>query len=102
MDTNPLRATLDGWNKDHWIKDSVRQGQRWCLIGRMHYVNHDQWPATLGTLVGVILEQYPERVDPCYSIAELAIGDFNDHELTTFDDVRAVLEKAAVRWEERI
>jgi hypothetical protein len=48
-----------------------------------------------------IRELYPERYREHWDESENIWG-FNDHEETVQADVETVLDKAAVRWEERV
>lgn len=98
-----LRMLDDGrsWCKQtyrRWIKDPDT-GQfvdQYCLQGALHDLLGMQTRAACdmrNAIVDVLTEQYPERLDPRW----LTIPSFNDHEATTWDDVRVVLEKLAVR-----
>jgi hypothetical protein len=96
-----------------WLKGSVSDvsRQRRCMLGAYQRVielrrggwGGDWWTPFVAALEQTVREQYPERVrraglsfwsdisDPA------AVSGFNDHEDTTWDDVRVVLEKMAVQ-----
>jgi hypothetical protein len=54
----------------------------------------------LEILNAVAIEQYSDRIATKHS--DRSFPDFNDHLDTTEDEAIAVLEKAAVLWDERI
>ncbi len=94
-DENPFRAALEwfGPNGERWRKASMTADwgpDEGCALVPL--------PAGVGAmdLLGDLLrEMYPKRYDK-------SIGFWNDHPDTTFDDIRTVFEKAAVRWDERL
>lgn len=111
MEKNPFRKALEGWDEDQWIKGEMydyRDGQvvASCALGRLDYM----WAVTSDSvdtyrLANHILTQtfhalYPDR---CHAEEDYGtIPTVNDHEDTTFEDVRAAFEKAAVRWDEQV
>jgi hypothetical protein len=51
----------------------------------------------------VALDQYPDRLEADFSnMLHAAFGHFNDHEDTTEEEVLAVMEKAAILWDEAV
>lgn len=91
-----MLAVLD--NGAAWGKNYLYKRGRYCMIGSsicLDGMSNDTWKV----ISGIIREQFPERVpdhcpsDPAFDDSLIEI--FNDHELTTFADVRMVLEKAA-------
>lgn len=98
---NPYREALTGWDAEHWCKVATQtdDGKR-CLLGRWCQVGQSQHD--IGLLAETIAEQYPDRLIPIENpIPVFVVTYFNDRVDTTFGDVTAVLEKAAVRWDEQ-
>ena len=109
--TNTIREAIRVLSRAGWTKDSfVDQGGRHCLQGAL-YESHGLRPfdgRQLGVprspaladdvrLVNEVVEdQFPERV------GGVGVSSFNDHPQTTLEDVIHVMEKAAVRKDERI
>lgn len=101
--------------KGHWAKGYLSHQGNACGIGHLHIaagvlalvplppeVREQQ--KLMGT---VALEMFPDRFAPEEQSEFAWVGappfaEFNDHPLTTEDEVIAVMEKAAVRWDERI
>lgn len=87
------------------VKGSYQTNKGFCAVGALNFVGVGQetvlsYLAT-DVVADVIREQYPDRLNlPCRS-GFAAIVRFNDHEDTTQDEVVAVLEKAAVKLDER-
>ena len=104
-DENPFRAALEwfGPNGERWRK--LNGGHPWrrdegCALVAVSAVSSSpEWDCA-SRLGRVIWEQYPDRVWD--NDDDMAVAHFNDHPDTTFDDVRTVFEKAAVRWDERV
>lgn len=67
--------------------EALNDGERWNLYGEAYEIVNN----TAG-------EQYPDRMKH----STFNFPNFNDHEDTTEDEVIAVLEKAAVRYDEKI
>jgi hypothetical protein len=90
-----------GWCKQTYFRrikdpDTGQLVGQYCLQGALHSLLGVQtWAAvdTRNAIVSILAEQYPERLDPRW----LTIPSFNDHEATTWDDVRVVLEKLVAR-----
>lgn len=96
-----------------WLKGSVSDAsrQRRCVLGAYQRVielrrgvwGGDWWTPFVAALEQTVHEQYPERTRRAASlfwanmIDPAAISWFNDHEDTTWDDIRVVLEKMAVQ-----
>ena len=51
-------------------------------------------------LARIITEQFPERMHKAMITAPQKVIAFNDYYATRYTDIRLVLEKAAVAWEE--
>lgn len=89
---NPIRRALEGWTADKWTKGAYHNletgGQ--CLVGRLLVCNSAQ-PENLQLIEGVVAEQYGHTGD---------ITIWNDAPERTFPEVVAVMEKAAVRYDE--
>lgn len=91
---NPIRRALEGWREEQWAQKVMVYDDagtiRMCLLGRLGMTQCDQRAADL---VGkTIAELYP-------GFSEF-IPSWNDQPGRTFDEVVAVMEKAAVRWDE--
>lgn len=100
-----------------WTSGRLQAGPRRCLLGarlradgvmrmsssetNLAYLNHDLYTLLLAR---IICEQFPERIHPLagetLETPVKKIMSFNDWESTRFTDIRMVLEKAAVRWDE--
>ena len=101
---------LDGWDEAHWVQRVPAYRDRVCLLIRYArvsrnainmYVLAPREYGELASLASVIAEQYPR----CFydsGYPSLTIAKFNDHRRTTFADIQLVLEKAAIRYEERV
>jgi hypothetical protein len=104
--------------KGHWFQEAYYDGDgNFCGVGHLAKAYAEEHGLDVsevfgGTFWGEILEikkvmdkvageQYPERALDGDSIVP-HFPFFNDHPDTTEDEVIAVMEKAAVRWEERI
>lgn len=109
--TNTIREAIKVLSRTGWTKDSFTdQGGRHCLQGAL-YESHGLRPFD-GRQVGVPLsrelvddvrlvnevveDQFPERV------GGVGVSRFNDHPQTTLEDVIRVMEKAAIRKDERV
>jgi hypothetical protein len=90
---NPIdavRARLDGGRG--WMKGDFNDGRgRFCLVGAC---NQD---TTIILIREVAREMYPDRTGPYLGAAQ-----FNDHEDTIWPDIEAVLDKAALRYDETV
>ncbi len=112
---NSARAALERLQEgDAWCKGNIYDQGRRCLIGAIrnaqsaaddwkHYTEVEDDP--IAPLVRNVIEsQFPERsanVSPgTANEHSVALFHFNDDPRTTFDDVRVVLEKAAVQVDE--
>lgn len=109
--TNTIREAIRVLSRTGWTKDTFTdESGRHCLQGALYEAHgicavDDRQvgrPVT-GELAGdlrlvneVIREQFPERT------GGVGASQFNDHRHTTVDDVIAVMEKAAVRKDERV
>lgn len=121
---NVARKTLEILNAFGWIKGSARSHDGYCAIGAMTVamgswrcgVNGPQkLPSPFNKEVeyvkaaervrGIIKEQFPDR---CFGWPAIEfqpirfVAAFNDHPDTTFDDVRMVLEKTAIKLDEEV
>lgn len=97
---NPYRETADSL-EGHWHKGSLGDGDgNRCLIG--HAIDRvgqrldrtGEWDDFVTLLEQTMQEQLPGR--------GIIIANINDHPDTTEEEVLTVLDKAAVRWDERI
>lgn len=102
---NPIeeaRAVLR--NGQGWTKGTLDNGSgSYCLVGACYEIEafYNGAFTTFDVVVpieAVVLEQYPDRVRGMMA----PVVNFNDHPDTTWADVDRVLDKAAVRWEERV
>ena len=106
-DRDAFDEAIYEWSEDHWLQHRWRDGaESTCLWSRVERcVSPMLWDWTALELAQVIREQYPERLPPkiggCVSPVT-DVAEFNDNPATTFGDVRTVLEKVSVRWQERI
>ena len=89
------------------VKGSYQTDKGFCAVGALNFVgvreivSSGQQSHDGDVVADVIREQYPDRVNlPCRT-GFAAIVRFNDHEDTTQDEVVAVLEKAAIKLDER-
>lgn len=108
--SNRIRAALEilarrGWTQRTFTDETGRH----CIQGALyeaHCVEPERYErvwrplsasllADVGLVNEVIETEYPERV------GAVGVSQFNDHPETTIDDVVRVLEKAAVRRDER-
>lgn len=98
---NPAENILDALRKNGWGKgQSVSKDGAIC-VGHACEWSMMSMDKTLGALLPVLNEQFPERLNWMhYKIGLGPVVAFNDHPDTTFADVERVLEKAAIRWEE--
>jgi hypothetical protein len=90
---------LLGEEGENWISGEYEDRGRYCLVGALNLArNGNAWNGVSSDFVSVmtvVREQF--YTDP-YEFE--SIEDWNDQNLRTFDDVRAVLEKAAIKEEE--
>ena len=115
--TNLYREMLNGWTARRWMRGEFGGHGRTCLLGRYHQVKTGKsWmtnqvvvvESDLADLISVIRENWPvEGNGPTANLfaADGAVGEvvhFNDLRAKNFQDIRAALEKAAVRFEERV
>jgi hypothetical protein len=97
-------------DESRWLKGDYadRELKKFCLVGAYgkltrknpFYSEYTGFRTSyLGRCLRVIREQFPDRLYPeeDYVAGHYDIGDmiisFNDHEDTTFEDVRLVMEK---------
>jgi hypothetical protein len=97
---NVINRTADAL-KGHWCKEP-RDGQgNMCIAVRLGsvsgHVDH-QYRNAAEIIRDVVVEQYPDRLETIYGFTPIVL--FNDHDDTTEDEVLAVLDKAAVRYDE--
>lgn len=126
---NPIRAALEGWDEDHWVKRTLHQWldngeESYCALGRMmvtlepahfqHYggtsPNIVIWGAAVTSLAGVADELFPGRAEEAVNLfgwtglrvisSESRVALINNHPATTFEDMEAWFEKGAQRWDE--
>jgi hypothetical protein len=96
-----LWGVLDYLDEHGWCKYSfVDAEMRSCLAGAANRVINDleDWESRINS---VIMEQFPERLKAGFTRGTV-IMLFNDHPLTTYEDVKAVVTKAAIKAEEVI
>ncbi len=94
-----------------WMKGySADDRGNFCGIGwvgevvtKDHGTSVACWPL-FDVMDKIAVEQYPDRVtEPGDSHTGIRLfAQFNDHPETTKDEVVAVMEKAAVAWEEKV
>lgn len=109
---NPFRAALEwfGPNGERWGKGEfvLPNGTRCAYgalaevlnvdiqsIGALPFIYEDQIDAAAEAL-------YPDRWGDEGLYGPRKTAAVNDHDETTFDDIRVIFEKAAVRWDERV
>jgi hypothetical protein len=98
-----------------WHKGDLHSGENSCGLG--HLINavvgeeHADWQdlhlkraveefnKANSMMVKVAVEQYPDRTIGVGAYPQ-SFASFNDHPDTTESDVVAVMEKAAVKWDE--
>lgn len=98
-----------------WFKGNIYDANKenFCGLGHLWNVHGllgksvivAQSPEILGQadlMDEVAIEQYPDRIPFRNEEADRAFAQFNDHPATTEDEVIAVMEKAAVRWDEKV
>ena len=104
---NKLQEALDRLdNGNQWTKGSSFKDDRQCLLGAIgnatdsYYLN---WAskdaatiAAVSAVADIIRSQFPDRLYGDEVLQLSACRAFNDNAKTTWDDVRSVLEKAAV------
>jgi len=104
---NYIRKALEAL-PGHWFNDGIEDGKgNYCGLGHLGLVvseykdpyafwEHFEFVEVMNE---VALAQYPERIS---SDMSLPFAAFNDHPETTEAEVVAVMEKAAVQWDERV
>ncbi len=105
---NPFRAALEwfGPNGERWIKGRTYDEEgNGCAIGGLAFTlralrRFSLYDAARDLLNETAGELFPDRCTNYWGTSPAA--QVNDHELTIFDDIRALFEKAAIRFEERI
>lgn len=101
--SNLIRDMIPVISKLGWIKGNARTLQgvciygAWCEVGEINGTKPLEWII----IEEVIKEQFPDRYIPD-QIFPAPMPYFNDHEKTVIEDVIMVLEKAAIKWDERI
>lgn len=103
---NGIHKAADLIRKGGLSKRAYIRGASFCALGALgcSAVNS---PLIQNLVADVVREQYPERIETLplsYLDRYLdcaTIVTFNDHPDTTKDDVVAVLEKAAIKLDER-
>ena len=90
------------WTK---FKLHTEKKTRSCLVGWVRKIENELGNQYQGDsikakdlIMEVIKEQFPERLNRFNQ----NIPSFNDHPDTTFEDVRLVIEKAAIKEQEQI
>lgn len=110
METNPFLRSLDGWTREGWIKGAMYRWEHyvgeidgWCSLGRLDQAcnNSYGYVEAWQTLGRVFNDLFPDRLGENPEFED-PIPMVNDHPDTTFEDIQAAFEKAAVRWEEQI
>lgn len=95
---NPFEKVLGRLREKGWAQGATRTRNGRCLVGATTMPILEWWLI----LRSVVATEYPERrgwATDC--MATDCVACFNDHPDTTFSDVERVLEKAAVKWEEK-
>lgn len=111
---NIARKALEVLDRDGWIKYEAHGPNGHCSVGALETAREeifesvtqkekgalwDQYYLIDSLLENIVREQYPERLYSKKGLCDVAA--FNDHIRTTFDDVRTVFEKTAVKFEEQ-
>lgn len=98
MAENPIRKAIEDWTEDEWCQGILSEEDllgrsRQCLEGRcgVGYWSYENDRTVEFLLRDVLKEQYGWHQ---------SIWRWNDEEGRTFDEVYAVAEKAAVKWDE--
>ena len=109
--TNTLREAIRVLSRAGWTKDAFTDGGgRHCLQGAL-YEAYGQCPFDSGQLNVRLSPEMAEDVRLVNEVIEaqfteryggVGISRFNDHPDTTWEDVVLVMEKAALRKDERI
>lgn len=109
--TNVLRDALDILHQRGWHQGDVESKRNGgvCILGACGLAARSEsefgWAFAHEpegkVLMDTIRELYPERYREHLDESENIWG-FNDNEETVQADVETVLDKAAVRWEERV
>lgn len=109
--TNTIREAIRVLSRTGWTKDAFTDASgRHCLQGALYQAHGERpfderqvgHPVSGGLAVDVrlvnevIVTEFPDRS------GSIGVSRFNDHPDTTLDDVLLVMEKAAVRKEERV
>lgn len=92
-----LRAMLDGWTEDKWVKGKGLDGDRVCVLNHARVVGgREQLLAVKAVMDETVQSHWPARNAGFRGFRGPAnVTDFNDHPDTTFADVVALVEKAA-------
>ena len=111
---NPLREVITRL-PGHWYKGGYGDGKgNYCGVGHLSEYGYnvgssqEEMNEAFKLMNEVAFEQYPERATYVINfgsdVQEVAksFANFNDHPDTTEEEVIAVMEKAAVRFEERL
>lgn len=94
---NPIREAMNNLS-GHWYKGGLSDGNgNNCGLGHVLRVSGSTYDAARCIMNNVAYEQYPDRsnFDNLKGFAS-----FNDHPDTTEEEVLAVMEKAAIKWDE--
>lgn len=93
-----LRAMLDGWTEDKWVKGIGARTGRVCVLNHARIVGgRERLLAVKAVMDETVQSHWPAR---SFHFPTNAVG-FNDHPDTTFADVVALVEKAAARAAEQ-
>lgn len=101
MKIKELLKSEENWTKGEAARDkygdrvseSSDRAVSFCLVGAFWKCYPDGDDEAKRKLANVILEKHPDRAIPCLMPSNVII-DFNDHDNTTFEEVRAVVEAA--------
>ncbi len=108
---NPFRKALDwfGPNGERWAKGGFVLGDARCAYGGLALVlgvdveETDRLPSPYEEIIDSTAQAlFPDRWTEDWIVPARKTASVNDHPDTTFDDIRTLFEKAAVRWDERI
>ena len=98
---NPFRKALEWFEGGRkWAKRVFRSGDRACSLGALSWAEASKQEATY--LDDLAVELFPQRAKHDHEGLLRPTAQFNDHPDTTWEDIEALFEKAAVRWEERV
>lgn len=102
--SNKIREGIEVLAEYGWRKNAFGNAKNgFCILGAVRETMGGQMfchnifnTNEHSTLRDVILEQFPDRVNPLSDV----VPNFNDHDSTKIEDVILVMEKAAIKMDE--